>query len=476
MLPLLTLLTAQAAPIDYDTALSQALERNAGYLGADIGVQRAEGWLQSSRGIFDPWLSLSGFQNKSIEQGRYQGIPYTADSTTLGWHSAIAQTLSTGTSWSLDFDNSRSDSETEFEISGTAVTDQAEAAFNSRLTASLSQQLLQGHRMAYNLQNVHAAEQALSMAEATRSGARQDTLANTAMAYWDLYAARRAEQTAVQAVTVAQEEQRIVDAQVEAGNMAPIEKTRMAAVIAQAELSLMEAQMAAGAASDALALLLGHPLADPLEPTTEPGGVPMGLTLEVERVIEAALMGNPGLTVQRVALEGAQLDLANARHARLPTLSITGSYGLSGYELGAGYAGAFSEMTSGDFRNRYLGADFSAPLGGRAERGAVKSTSGAVLQAELDLAVAERAIASQVTSLVRTIEDANKRLELAALNLRLTEETLTAEKARQSVGRAIQKDVLEAQRARDEAEAGVVSARVAFRKAIVQLEALQGSL
>ncbi len=188
------------------------------------------------------------------------------------------------------------------------------------------------------------------------------------------------------------------------------------------------------------------------------------------------MAGNPTLVVQRVALDGAEIDLVNARHARLPTLSVTGSYGLSGYELGAGYAGAFSEMTSGDYRNRYLGANFSAPLGGRAERGQVKSAAAGVTQAELDLAAAEREIARQVAELVRTIDNANKRLELASLSLRLTEETLTAEKARQSVGRAIQKDVLEAQRARDESEAGVVSARVAFRKAVVQLEALQGAL
>ena len=94
--------------------------------------------------------------------------------------------------------------------------------------------------------------------------------------------------------------------------------------------------------------------------------MPIGLALDTAQVIAAAQAGNPALNVQRVALEGAELELSNARHARLPTLSVTGSYGLSGYELGEGYAGAFNEMTSGDFRNRYLGADFSAPLGGRA--------------------------------------------------------------------------------------------------------------
>ena len=99
-----------------------------------------------------------------------------------------------------------------------------------------------------------------------------------------------------------------------------------------------------------------------------------------------------------------------------------------------------------------------------------------VTSAELNLLEAERQVSQQVGVLVRTLQNARKSVELAELNLRLAQETLVAEKARQEVGRAIQRDILDAQRARDDAEVALINARVEYRKALVDLQALQGKL
>jgi outer membrane protein TolC len=88
----------------------------------------------------------------------------------------------------------------------------------------------------------------------------------------------------------------------------------------------------------------------------------------------------------------------------------------------------------------------------------------------------ERSVASDAAAQARIVGSARRQVELAELNLNLAEETLAAEKARQAVGRAIQKDVLEVQQARARAEVSLVEARTGYRKALVSLEALQGSL
>jgi outer membrane protein TolC len=469
---------AAAAPISYEDALGEALRANASVLGAEADRASAEGSLQASRGTWDPTLTATLGQNLSVDQGRFQGLPYTSENTSLIWEGGLSQALPTGTSWSLDFNNYRSTSETVFELSGQEVTNEVAAAFSSRLTASLTQQILEGWRMSYNLQGVRAAQQGLSIAEASLRQTRQSVLASTARAYWDLYAAQRNLQTSQRAVEVAEEERRIVAAQVDAGNMAPVEVTRVEAALAQARINLIQAEMALATARDSLALLLARDPGADLEAATPPGGIPSAANIDLEQARAAALDGNPGLYIQRVSLENAELDLVAARHARLPTLALTGSFGLSGYEdqNDPTYGDALAELASADLRSRYVGANLSTPLGGRSERGAQSRAAGAVTRARLDLEAQERDVSRQVGELVRVIESARRKVELAELNLRLAEETLAAEKARQSVGRAIQRDVLEAQRARDAAETGLVSARVDYRKALVDLQALQGKL
>ncbi len=478
---LLSILTAAAAaaPLSYQQALDEALQANTSVLGAEADRSSAEGALLSTRGAWDPQLTGSIFRTTDLSQGRFQGLAYDANTQNTGWATGLGQTLATGTSWGLDYTGSRNKQLIVYPDSFGGQDVQLDVdAFSSNLTASLTQQVLKGWKMSYNLQSVDAARRSLTSAEAALLQTRQTVLASTARAYWDLYAARRRLQVAERAVRVAEEERRIVDAQVAAGNLAPIEQTRVASALAGAQLSRIQAEIAVGAATDALAILLGRDPGEPIEPQTPPGPVQAGLNISLDGATEAALAGNPGLLIQRVALESAEINLANARHGRLPTLSVTGRFGLNGYvdEDNPTYADAAAEMMSFDLQTRYLGANLSTPLGNRAQRGQVDSAAAGVERARLDLQAAEREVMRQAAELLRTIANASQQVTLAELNLELAEQTLDAEKARQAVGRAIQKDILEAQRQRDDAESGLIAARVAYRKALVDLQALQGKL
>lgn len=476
MIPLF-IAAAVAGELSYEDALSRAQEQNPQLRGAEASVQAAEGSLLVSRGVWDPTLSAGASQSFGLEKGRFQGVGYTADSTVFGWSAGLNQALPTGTSWSASWDNQRLDVSSEF-----AGIEQTSLDYESRLNASISQQLLRGHRMSYNLEQVRSAEANLSVAEAALSQERQAVLSAVAVAYWDLVYATEAAKVAAEAVEVATEERRIVQALVSAGNLAPVEATRAEAALAQVQLTLIDAENARFAASDALAVQLGLPVGELIVPTSLPGEVPMGLSVSTDAAVRAAIEGNPGLLILRTNVENAELLLVNAEHGMLPTLSLTAAAGLQGRtsdqdEDGtASYAGALSEMLSADYRNRYIGADFSMPLGRRVERGTLNARAASVTQAELDLAAQEAQVAQQVAAQVRTLDSARQRMDLAALNLRLAEETLAAEKAKQAAGRAIEKDVIEAQRQRDAAEVEAVRSRTDYRKALVALEALQGKL
>ncbi|MCP4806830.1 MAG: TolC family protein [Proteobacteria bacterium] len=474
LLPLL--LAAEAQPLSYEQALALAIEANPDVAMAQMDAQAAESRVMSAQSVWDPYLTANlGRAYNLSEQRADFGFYYELETTSLMWSSQLAQTLPTGTSWSLDWQNSSQDVGVQLEADNLFEVEDF-ASGSSSLTASVTQQVLKGHRMAYNLQAINSAKASLTIAEASVEQQRQTVLSEVASAYWDLVYAGEALATAREAVDVAQEEQRIVAAQLDAGNMAPVELTRVQAAVAQTQLALIESDNLHQAASYRLSTLLAMD-GTPLEPTTEPGDIPT-LDLDLGRAIEATLAGNPGIKVQEALVANAEANLASAKHGRLPTLSVTGSAGWRGYddEVGGGYSAARSEVFGRQFPTRYVGADLSVPLLNRAARGEMNAQAAETMSAEYQLQQLEQTLSEQVAGLVRDLETATRRLELAELNLRLAEETLAAEKALQNAGRAIQKDILAAQRERDAARVEVVKARTDFQKSLVTLEGLQGRL
>ncbi|MCB9759931.1 MAG: TolC family protein [Alphaproteobacteria bacterium] len=468
---------ALAGALSYDDALRMAQEANPDIEKARADVSSAEGSLMMTRGAWDPYLGANAGQSVGVEKGRFQGVGFTTDSAVVNWSADLSQNLPTGTSWSASWTNQRIAVDSEF-----AGLQQTSLDFETRLSASLSQQLLKGHRFSYNMESVRNAEASLSIAEASLLQQRQSVLSQVASSYWNLAYAAYAADVAQESVDVATEEKRVVEAMVAAGVMAPIEVTRVEAALAQTRINLIEAKNTYASASDALAVQLGLPVGDLIEPLTPPGEVPMGVDISTERAVQSALEGNPALQIQRVSVENAELQLVNAQHARLPTLALSASAGLQGRvsdqdeDSDGTYGSAVGEMLSGDYRNRYVGMDFSMPLAMRVERGRVQSRAAAVDRAEVELRQQEAVVAQQVASYVRTIETARQKLQLAELNLRLADETLAAEKARQEAGRAIEKDVLEAQTNLDNAKVSLMLSRTEFQQAVVELLALQGKL
>jgi len=473
---LLSLAVAAVAadPLDYEQALAEAVQANVALLGAAADREVAEGAYFSARGVWDPVFTATLGTSLDRREDLYQGALVTSDRIDRFWGFGFSQTLPTGTAWSLDWSNGNAFYNYNFDILGQTVT-QDGAEYSSALTLSVTQQVLRGARMAYNLQAVDSALRGVAQAQVGELVARQQVVRDTATTYWDLVQAVNARDTARQALEVAREEARIVQAQVDAGNMAQVERTRVAAAVAQTELALIQAENGAAAASDALALLLGRPPGATLEPTTPPGEVPE-VGLDLDAAIVDALAGNPGLQALTLAVEAAQADLDYSQHARLPGLALTGRAGLQGYELDSGYTAAVKELAGASLPQLYIGATYTQSLGNRAARGDLDAKAARIRKAEQELEAQQRVVAQRVATQVRTLETARRQVQLAVLNLDLAEQTLAAEKALQAAGRAIEKDVLEAQRARDQAAVDVVGARTEFRKSWVRLQALQGTL
>ncbi len=467
-------LGSEGRPITYEEALRTAVENNPTLATARLARLQAEGSVTSAQGQFDPTYTLDGAFRRSTNQGFFQGFPFSSTSETWNLNNQLSGTLGTGTSYALNagMDRNKSTFVTEF-VAGQG-TEQVQNVFTSNLSVSLTQQLLEGVLYRYNVQNVTRARQQLTTAELSEAQALQDALYTAAEAYWGWVYAVELERIADESVRVAEEALRVGRLQVENGTLAPVEGTRLEAAMVQSQHAALDAHNAAEQTANTLLLAIGEAPDQPVVPATPAGDVPPD-EIEVAAAVDVALAQNVDLMVSRSNLELANTNLATAKHALLPSLSATGSAGVAAQDDSVGTA--ISGLTDADNQPFVsIGGQFSVPLGNRAARGSRDTSQALVSQREQEVANLERSVRAQVEQQVLALTSSRRKMELADANLRLAEQTLSAEEALASAGRNIQRDVLEARNELDRAKAEAAKARTDYRLAQAQLLRLQGQL
>ena len=462
---------AHALDISFDDAVQQALDRNPELLAAGFDVEAAQGGLLSARAIFEPVLNASTGLNSSTGESVREFGEVVSQYEGTNASAGITQSLPTGTTATLETRTTRSNFRYELPSSG-FVVESEDPVIETRVTASVRQSLLEGHRRATNLAPVRTATRALDSAQLALLSRKQQVVADVANAYWALHYQQQLVDISKQAMAVAEEERRVVRAQVAAGELAGVEQARVDAAVVQAERARIETDNAAAQAADTLLLLLAQDPGQSVTLTTEPAA-PSTATLDVGALVATAAEHNPEIRTARLAEEGAAAELEDARHKRMPQLTATGSYSLVGHETST--SAAMDEMFAGDLPEWNVGGELSIPLGNRADRGTLQTAQATSAQATSAREATERAIAQQVMAQARTLHATAKQAELATANLHYAEETLKAERALQALGRAIQKDVLESIRAVDDARAQLAKAQADHLLAQVELDRLTGS-
>ncbi|HMV66329.1 MAG TPA: TolC family protein [Myxococcota bacterium] len=459
-------LAGEPRMLTLEDALAGAAEANPAVVRTQLAATQAEADVRAAWGGFDPTLSLNGGWNTSSNLSFLPFLPTPLQSSQSGWNLAttLQATAPTGTgvrlTGEIDGSHQQGDSfQGPFErrtLSGTG-------------SIGLSQELLRGVRLGYNLQRVRRAREGLSLAELELEKVRAETRAATARAYWTWVQQVRLAEIASVSVAVAEEALRVGAAKVEAGELAPLERTRLEAALVQARTTSLDASHAARQSADALLVLMGEASGAELAPGSAVGE-PSLLTLDDAAVAETAASQNLDVAIARARVDAARLALADAKHTMWPSLQATVDGGVTANRV----TEVGEDPTRGNFPQFAVGGTFSMPLGNRAALGQLQRAGSELALQETALAEAERQLRADVDQQLRVLRSARQKVELADANVRLADETLRAEEALAAAGRAILKDVLEARDGLDKARAEAVRARVEVRLAEVELERLTG--
>ena len=472
-------------PLTYSEALGVVATQNGLAVRADYAHESALASVRSARGLFDPALVLTGATSfVESDEISAEGFPLSSEARTWVASTGLTGTTPTGTTYSLyagmDFLRSFSEGRSplyddEGDQIGTAPFESQVAAYGSDLSVTLSQHLLRGVWMSYNLQSVRLARHAATTAELLAEQTRQAALAVAAIQYWTWVSLERVLAIDKEAVETAAEALRVANLQVESRRLAPVERTRVESAWVTARAAVPASAALATQARDALLVTMGRAPGEAIAPATEPGEPPV-LTLDRDEVIARALENSVELAAAREAVETQAFTLRTQKHGRLPVLDAFVTAGrTTGNQptIGDAASSLFGEVAQPEV---IAGATLVVPLGNRTADGAADAAAYDLSAAESVVIELEQRIAAAVAFQVALLEGAHQQVEAADASVRLASETLDATTTLEAAGRAVTKDVLEARTALQRARVEAVRARTGWRVAHTELLRLQSNL
>ncbi|MEW6766045.1 MAG: TolC family protein [Pseudomonadota bacterium] len=312
--------------------------------------------------------------------------------------------------------------------------------------------------------------QARAYTKAAQEGdvhARQQLVKQILMAYQGVHAARAYVKVGEQAQAASEEYVRITERMSQQGMAVRSDYLSAKVHLEDVKVQLAQARNAEAAALDQLHLLLGMPLAEPLD--VGPSVMPMPMQGELPELLAQAKANHPALKAMRNQLDGVSANVDVARAGLLPQFNV---------------------MLRQDWNDRDLGFDSSSytvagvlswnafDAGGTSA--AVDRAQAARIEMAARLRQAEDGIQFQLKDAARKTKEADERVAARELALEQAEEAQRLVKKRYENGLATMVELLAAQAQQDKARADLVSARyeqivqrAEFKRAVGMLSAEQ---
>ncbi len=313
----------------------------------------------------------------------------------------------------------------------------------------------------------------------------RDMLAQTEIAYWELYLAYRAFYASRVGRDGALQNWRNIEAARRVGREDAVREAQ-----ARGELFRFTDRMQATLcevldAENRLRYLMGLPAGDGrvIRPSDEPAAA--NVIFDWDQIHLEALARCPELRRQKCRIEQRGLELTAARHFLHPRLDGIAQYrwvgagdDLMGRRAVPPFAGsdAYSTLFGGDYQEWQLGFQMNMPLGFRQGNAAVRNAELALARERARLQVQEQEISHLLAEAVRRAECSHVLAMNRYNTWRAASQEVESALAAYPLGRIPYSDVLSAFSRRTDAEIDYFRAVVNYQRAIVQVHLRKGSL
>jgi outer membrane protein TolC len=471
--------------LSLEEAVKRALENN-----VDIAVQRFNPQFsgeaaKATQGYYDPQAFGTLLENSvSTPQTSAFSGGATVTQKTFTYNVGVNQYLPSGASVRLEFDNSRTTTNSIFVLFN--------PSYASTLTASVTQPLLKNMRMDLNREQIKVAKKNREISDVQFQQTVATTISNVKQAYYDYITALDNMDAAQKSLGLAQkllEENKI---KVRVGTLAPLDVVEAESEVASREQDVITAESRITDSEDSLKAAI-FPKDDPatwaLQVVPTDRATPSMSHVDVGAALKTAAEKRTDLVVARKNLEALDISVQYAKSQSLPQLDLVASYGGQGVGgdqfirqglggpvtqvIPGGYGDATSEVFKFTYPTWKVGVNFTYPIGNR--------TAGAYLaqarinkdQATVVLHRLELEVATEIRSAARAVETNIKRVDAAKAARVLQEQRLDAEQKKFSAGMSTNFLVTQAQRDLATAVFTEISTVNDYNKSVVNFERTQ---
>lgn len=399
-----------------------------------------------------------------------------------------AQAFATGTRFTVDFDNTRTTTNSLFTELVPAV------ASNFRVT--LRQRLLSGFGLGPNMRFIRIAKNNREISDVAFRNQVIATVTQIQNIYWDLVNSYEDVRVKERSLAVAQKTLSDNREQVRIGAIAPIEVVRAENELATRNqdliLSQTNLQLQQLLIKNAIARNLNDPVlgsapvipTDTMEvPTKEP-------VVPIQDLVSEAEAHRPELSQARIDLQNRQISRKAAANSLLPTLDLVAWYGGAGLAgeqnpfnsslppgsiQRGGFYNAFASLFRNEFADYAVGFSFNVPLRNRAAQADQIRSELEYRQAEMRFQQLKNEIGIEVRNAQFTVQQSRARVDAARKSRELQQHLYEIEQKRQALGASTSFQVLQLARDLAVAESNLVAAMTAYEKAVVELDRVTGA-
>jgi len=329
--------TAQPMPLSLNDAIRKALDGNNDIEISRDDVRFQETQLRSLAGVYDPVLRVQPNFSRSHTTGSAATRDFRVNSDLTGFLRAG------GGNYQVFFNNSRSENAfTQAQLSSGSITGSSTSAiYSSGLGVTYVQPLFRNFRIDNRRQQIKIAQKRLSQTDADFRRQTIEIIANVQKTYWDLVFALRDQQNRVANVNLAQENLRQIEAKIEAGAAAPLEKAEVATELANRQSDLLLATQQVAITENTLKqLVIKDPTAAEWTQTYVPTDKPM-FSLDAVNLDDAMkdAMDNR-FELRRLKLQGEinDIDLKYYKNQMAPQIDLNTTFSLDGLSRAGNFA------------------------------------------------------------------------------------------------------------------------------------------
>ncbi len=486
--------TADGRPIvqlSLDEAIRLALDRN-----LDIAVQRLNPQtfdysMANLQAFYKPTL-ISTFSKNSTTNPSNQTLSGATAGTGIlqgvdTFNGGISQNLRWGGgSLTGTLNNNKQTT--------TSLTALFNPTFNTNWSAQYTQPLLRNFKIDNSRQQLVISRLNQDISEIQLQALIINTVSNVRNAYWDYVFATQSVEVAKRSVALADQLVRDNQTRVEIGTMAPIDVVQAQSQAATQRQNLAAAEGTRRTNELTLKRLIVGGTEDAnwsatIDPTDRPDFVPA--QIDVAAAVRRALENRTDLQQARKNLAVNDVTLTYLHNQTLPQADLTARYGLVGQggtqfitsgsginrvvsgTIPGGYSNALSTLFNGSFPAWNVTLNISYPLGTSAAEATVGRARVQQSQVAAQLKQIELQIATDVTNAATNVQSNAERVQASQAAREFAQRSLEAEQSKFEVGMSTNYFVVQSQRDLATAQNNELSAILAYRRSLVEIERLQ---